>query len=74
MKEKIITWTKNVKSGNFSKFTGFEIFLKTCNWEKENPELEGKLKQLVSDHRYLLSDNFSLYFPESLTDECKQYK
>ena len=29
---------------------------------------------MVSDHLYLLSENFSLYFPESLTDECKQYK
>ena len=50
MKEKLIIWTKNVKSENFSNFPGLEIFLKTCNWEEENPELEGNLKQLVSDH------------------------
>ena len=57
--------------GTFSNFSGLEIFFKTCNWEKENPELEGKLKQLVSDHLYLLSENFSLYFPEILAYECK---
>ena len=72
MIEKLITWTKNVKLGNFSKLPGLEIFLKTCNWEKENPELEGNLKQLV--YLYLLSENFSLYFLEGLRDECKQYE
>ena len=55
-------------------FQTFQVLKKTCNWEEDNPELEGNLKQLVSDHLYLLSENFSLYFPESLTDECKQYK
>ena len=44
MKKKRLTWTKNVKSGNFSNFPGLENLLKTCNWEEENPELEGNLK------------------------------
>ena len=61
MKEKLITWTENVKSRIFSNFPGgLEFILKTCNWENENPEREGKLKQLVSDHPYFLSENFSL--------------
>ena len=42
--------------------------------EKEDPELESKLKQLVSHHLHFLSENFSLYSPESLTDEYKHYK
>ena len=61
MKEKLITWTENV-----SKCSSLENFLKTFHWEKENPDLEGKLKQLVSDYLYLLSENFPLCFPESL--------
>ena len=58
----------------FQTFQVLKLKKKTHNWEKENPELEGKLKQLVSEHLYFLSEIFSLYFPESLTDECKQYK
>ena len=63
MKEKLI---------NFQTFQKLKTFQKHVIGKKEKPESEDKLKQLVSDHFSLLFENISLYFPQSLTDECKQ--
>ena len=64
MKEKVTRWVEKVNSGNFSMFPDLEQFLKTCQWETEHPDLEKKLKRLVTSHLNLLSENCSLNFPK----------
>ena len=58
MKEKVTRWVQKVNSGNFSIFPDLEQFLKTCQWDTEHPDLEIKLKRLVTNHPNLLSKNF----------------
>ena len=58
MKEKVTRWVQKVNSGNFSM----------------HPDLEIKLKRLVTSHLNLLSENFSLYFPKSLSEDCQKHK
>ena len=65
MKIKLNMWTKNVKQGNFFKFTFLEKILKSFNWEDENAELD-MIRQMVGYQLELLSQNFSLYFPQNL--------
>ena len=48
--------------------------MQTCQWETEHPALESDLKRLVIDHFNFLSENFSLYFPEILSDDCKKFE
>ena len=58
MKEKVTRWVQKVNSGNFSM----------------HPDLEIKLKRLVTSHLNNLSENVSLYFPKSLSEDCQKHK
>ena len=68
VKIKLRTWTENVRKRKFSKFTFLENFMKICNREDENPDLDMTLRQIVGDQIELLSHNFDFYFSQSLSD------
>ena len=74
MKEKLTIWVKKVESGDFSMLPDLKKFLQTCEWETLHPTLESKLKKLVTKHLNLLLENFSFYFPKSLSNDCKKFE
>lgn len=74
MKQKLTRWVEKVENGDFSMLPGLKKFLQTCQWETEHPALERELKRLVKYHFNLLSENFSSYFPENLSDDCHKFE
>lgn len=57
-------WHSNIRKDNFSNFPHLESFLKECEWEEKQLDLEKRLKDIISDHLQLLSKHFETYFPQ----------